>query len=327
MECSSQLTSPTRHIVENIISGKLIVSDSQNKHSTCDIYGNPLPQFKNDITGLTSRKLNKNDKFFISNDTPNDRYYLPTIKKFEGYSHFPSPLSPPFNNRTSYIKHDPKLKEKASALYRSHEKNRAMFQIPPNENKSLSYLTSSLNLDVLSLPDKQEMNRLIEQYFKERRDENKYKLNVLDKDPQMKAVKRFRKWMMDNLGDKQINGRRLNSPSKKLKQEYVTVNKCILKKSLEKASKNLEYFLTKESAYQQEEISFLSTLTDNECSIPVVRSADYFQSKFYKEKKFVGGFLEEVEKEQPIHRNAVKNIFKTNGQFYDRDMASLQKGI
>jgi hypothetical protein len=325
VENTGKLNIPMKFIVEDLSTGKLKVSDTRNFHAYCDIYGNPLPKFKKDISGCISRSV---DKTFLDTKLKraSESDYLPTITRFEGYFAFPSPLSSPFGNRQNNLKFNSDLKDKAQSIYSKVEKNSSMFKIPKNENKGVSYLTNSFNLNDLSLRDKNDMKKLIENYFQERKEENKYKLNVLDNDSKMKALKKFKKWMMDNHGDKKINGRYLNSPSKLMKMEYSAVKKCVLKKSGESLpKKKIENLSTHESSYKHADYSFLSDVSEQELRFSHVRSRDYFDRKYQNEKKYIGGFVEEPEREPPIVRKHVKNTLKTNGELWDSDMALLRK--
>jgi hypothetical protein len=326
VEKETQFSSPVKFIVEDLSTGKLRVSDTNNFHALCDIYGNPLPKFKKDLTGCISRSVDNTyldsriNKFKQSD-------YIPTTTRLEGYFPFPSPLSCPFGNRQIQIKYNSNLKDKAQSIYTKTEKNSTIFQIPKNENKGVSYLTHSFNLNDLSFRDKNSMNKLIENYYQERKEENKYKLNILDSDPHMIAVRKFQKWMVNNLGDKKINGRILNSPSKKMKMEYSAVNKCIAKNSqINLPIKKFENLSTNESSNKHDELSFLSTASEQKQNFSKVRSVDYFDRKFQNEKKNIVGYVEEPEREPPIIRKHLKNILKSNGELYDADMALLRKG-
>lgn len=154
--------------------GKLILSDNYDNHYFCDLFGRIKTKFKPNVTGHVSytqrqkiesaRISNPNTKRSIQSTkaevtlsrphtsksvlsrkrVPTD--YHPSIRRFEGYSKFPRPLSPPFSNLP-----DSELKEQIKAdLIKHLEKHFSTNQtrniiLNKKINQGLSYLTSDLN--------------------------------------------------------------------------------------------------------------------------------------------------------------------------------------
>src|SRR5690348_9224895 len=103
-------------------SGKLMLSDDDNNHYLCNIYGNKLTEFTPGKSGCLSREerglhLINMERYKLSTKT-----YLPTIKHFDGYTHFPRPRVAPFGNCEDFDKQTHN-KEKLIALLKQNFKS------------------------------------------------------------------------------------------------------------------------------------------------------------------------------------------------------------
>ena len=111
-------------IIQNICfddeSGRLILSDSNNNHYLCDLFGRKKKKFKPNVTGRASylerKKLFplslKNSEIQKELDrTTKYVDYFPSTRKFEGYSKFPRPIAPPFCNIPDYEMRELKKRE------------------------------------------------------------------------------------------------------------------------------------------------------------------------------------------------------------------------
>lgn len=117
------------------------------------------------------------------------------------------------------------------------EKNKEQFQ--KKENQGLQFYTSSLAISDNS--SKMKLIESIDHYINKFKEQNKYKLDMVKKDPKIKALKRMRKMLMENDGVRLINGRKLPEPNDKaLKriQEINSKNIVKRKKSAEPIQKN-----------------------------------------------------------------------------------------
>lgn len=229
---------------------KLLINDSNNNQYLCDIYGRKNIKFLPNVTGSFNRykfKNKKNEKKNPENQKINhvssvpsklikynksikDIYYYPTIRHFEGYSMFPRPIGPPFQNVPHYtMKEDEKKKiiHKLGKYYKDASSKSVIK--PKNENKGLSYLTYNLNEYDTIKHDTNQTLTLIDKTMDNFRKEYRLKLNLMNTDPQIHAIKNFQHKLLKNRNAKTINGRRLMEPSREI-QECHKINNNVAKK-------------------------------------------------------------------------------------------------
>lgn len=238
-------------IIKNICyipdTGRLILSDSDNNHYLCDIYGNKNPEFlpyiSGCISGLSRKKLLPLS-VSIPQTTKNKNFtdYFPITRKFEGYSQFPRPLVPPFANIPAHeIKSLGKKQELIEQLqkYFSIDKTKFLFTLP-NDNKALEYLTCDLNQFDSVKGDTEILLKLIDNTFEEYRKIYKYKLNILHKNPVVKALTQFKNVISLNKEMKIINGRVLNRPNIDIQEKFYLINNIINRAGLKKKDETKE---------------------------------------------------------------------------------------
>ena len=238
-------------IIKNICyipdTGRLILSDSENNHYLCDIYGNKNPEFVPYISGCisgSSRKKLLPLSLSIPQTTKNKNYtdYFPITRKFEGYSQFPRPLVPPFSNVPAHeIKSLGKKQELIEQLqkYFSIDKTKFLFSLP-NDNKALEYLTCDLNQFDSVKGDTEILLKLIDNTFEEYRKIYKYKLNILHKNPVVKALTQFKNVISLNKEMKIINGRVLSRPGIDIQEKFYIMNNIINRTGLKKKDETKE---------------------------------------------------------------------------------------
>ena len=223
-------------------SGRLILSDSDNNHFLCDIYGNKTKKFFPYISGSVNGRR-RNELFPLSvNLSPSNSTsrgnnnggfieYFPTTRKFEGYSQFPRPIVPPFANIPNYELSQRGKRELIEQLRKYFSVDRMQYILGlQNENKSLDYLTCDLNKFDSVKEDTDVLMKLIENTIEEYKKIYKYKMNILYKNPVVSALVKFRK-VLENNGDmKVINGRRLNRPNLDIQEKFYIINKIIDRK-------------------------------------------------------------------------------------------------
>ena len=96
----------------------------------------------------------------------------------------------------------------------------------------LNYQTSSL-----TVPDKTsklKLIKIIDEYIEKFKLQNKYKLDLVKKDPKIKALKRAKKILLSNDGDRLVNGREVPQPNEKVLKRIYDIknkNKIMRKKS------------------------------------------------------------------------------------------------
>ena len=88
-----------------------------------------------------------------------------------------------------------------------------------NDKCALSYITCDLNDNKLSLEDNQKLIKLIDNTILKYKEEYKYKLNVLNKNPVVKAIKKFKNYLLLNQGTNVIDGYKLNETKKEIKDK------------------------------------------------------------------------------------------------------------
>ena len=273
-----------RHpLIKNICyeadTNKLMINDSENHHYLCDIFGRKKKKFLPYITGMLNRNKNQNlsqDKksltyFYTTNFSTknistkkrnniatsgstsnnniltNKKYidYFPTIRRFEGYSKFPRPIAPPLAN---FPKHGIKEKYKKKLIdnlknYFDDEpaKNNV---IRENENIGLSYLTGDLNEYDTIKYDTEHTLRLIDKTLSNFREEYRLKLNMMHKNPNVRALNEYKKKLLLNKNSKIINGRVLDEPSEKIKKNNKIIQSLINKTGLSSNKRRDKYRLS-----------------------------------------------------------------------------------
>ena len=152
------------NISYNIETGKLILSDNYNNHYLCDLFGRIKTKFLPNVTGqasYTQRQIffsrNKNLQKKELLNRPNTSKplilgkngpvnYHPTTRRFEGYSKFPRPLSPPFSNIPDHEMKEQIKKDLIQNLEKYFSDKTSKNIILNNKsNLGLSYLTADLN--------------------------------------------------------------------------------------------------------------------------------------------------------------------------------------
>jgi hypothetical protein len=105
-------------------------------------------------------------------------------------------------------------------------KNKHLLEL--SSNKGLHYLTSSLTM--ADETSKEKFINLIESHIETFKLENKYKLDLLNKDPNILALKKLKKLMKTNHGDKVIYNRNVSPPGDIFKEQYILNNRMTKKK-------------------------------------------------------------------------------------------------
>ena len=252
-----------KNICYEMDTNKLMINDSENNHYLCDIFGRKRIKFLPNITGTLNgyKRQNilqdKNSSYFQStnylssinnnlssfgnkgNTNKNQINYHPTIRRFEGYSKFPRPIGPPLVNIPNYSIREKDKRKIIEHLNDYFDDNSAKIDIiRKNENKGLSYLTGDLNDYDLIKHDTEQSLKLIKNTLNNFREEYKLKLNIMHKDPNVKALYQYKKNLLLNQDSKMINGRILNEPSEKIKKNYKIIHSLVQKSRLSYDKKN-----------------------------------------------------------------------------------------
>ena len=244
-----------RNISYEMNKGEHIYLDNKGSNYICNIYGDQKPKFQYPLSGFISgkeRKILKNSKsvsdILISNrfklaKNSDNRNYLPSLNKFEGYAQFPRPMCPPFGNLPSYImKRNTKLKLK-NQLQQSFDKeeNKDLFK-KEEENKGLSYITSNIKGVINNDENNNSINnnnnlrnynrdktlliKLINSTCNECKNSNINSLKDIKNNSQtVRALNHLRKKLLNNDKTSMINGRKLKEANKFMVNEYKIINK------------------------------------------------------------------------------------------------------
>ena len=220
-----------KNICYNPDNGRLILSDSENNHYLCDLFGRKHPEFLPDLSGFINGRQRKqlSPLTFSSTvslpSTENFIEYYPTIRRFEGYSKFPRPLVPPFANIPNYNLSDKCKLELIKQLHKYFSNNDAKELINKiNENKGLSYLTCDLTEYDCSKEDSDKIIKTIDETFELYKAQNKYKLNTLKNNPVLLALNKFKEVLLRNNNMKIINGRLLKLPNQEIIDKYKSIH-------------------------------------------------------------------------------------------------------
>lgn len=337
------------------ITGEIMLCD-ENYNYLSDIYGEKKSSFKPFITGYRNYQERMDDYSKDPNLTIErnqllnlvksyklePKAYLPTIRKVEGYCHMPNPLINPLANQT-HVKE--KNKKKLIAVLKTHYKSdKVKSYFNATTNQGISYLTSPLKFDYSKI-DRDKIIVKIDEFIEEYKLKNKYKLDLLKKDPLVIALRRFRKYLVLNENIKVIHGRKLPEPSGYIASKFDSVSSELKKFNLKQT--NLKSVDLKKKKFEKnpfknlfskssingdnEDLSYLSHESENEKiykknNILKVKSLELIRKKQEKEDTFLQGFKSPPLKEEPILRKIVKKKYYSNGELYMHSMELLKKG-
>ena len=283
IDLSSQENRIIKNLSYDIDTGRFTLIDNQNNGFVCDMFGRQKNSFKRNITGISNRYLLKNKLKPLFIDDANEikktisplKYstndilspinfktiankksinYHPVRRRFDDAYGLPKSLVVPFYNEK-----DGDLKEKNKRELIEHLKtyfsNYHSVSIKNENDKcALSYITCDLNDNKLSLEDNKKLIKLIDNTILKYKKEYKFKLNILYKNPVVKALKKFKNYLLLNQGTNIIDGYKLNENSEEIKDKFEIIKNNIKEyypKTLEKrrindkiieAYKNKHYF-------------------------------------------------------------------------------------
>jgi len=255
-----------KNLCYNIDTNRYMINDSENNHYACDIFGRKKIKFLPFITGAMNRykypiklqdyntSFQTKDYFspnakknistsFTNTNTPkkNKRQidYHPIIRKFEGYSKFPRPIGPPLTNIPGYEIQEKDKRKLIDNLNNYFDEASAKKNIlRKNENKGLTFLTADLNEYDSIKHDTEESLKLIENSMNDFREIYKLKLNIMHKNPNVRALNQFKKNLLLNKNSKTINGRILDDPCDKIKKNYNLIQSIVNRTGLSCDRKN-----------------------------------------------------------------------------------------
>ena len=244
-----------RNISYDMDKGKHLFLDNKGHNYVCNIFGNKKPKYRYNISGVINgeqRKVMKNSKslsdilisnrYKLSNNSDDNKRYLPSLNKFEGYAQFPRPNCPPFENIPQYFmrKNFKVILKKQIESSLDNEENKKLFK-KEEENKGVSYFTSNIKSYISNKgnnnsentdnsidynKDKKLLMRLIDKTCNECKNQSINSLKDIQNNfHTVRALNNFRKRLLNNDETNMINGRKLNEPSQYMINEYKIINK------------------------------------------------------------------------------------------------------
>ena len=237
-----------RNISFEMDKGKHLFLDNKGSNYVCNIYGDQKPKFQYNISGCVDgkqRKFLKHSKslsdILISkvvkhNKNPEEKIYLPSVKRFEGYAHFPRPICPPFGNLPGYIMEKRIKRTLKNKLLNSCniEENKILFK-KDEENKGLSYITSTAKAEVNKIKNNNYNSIDVINSCRNYNKDKKFLLNLIDETCNdtsvsrknlgnhfhtIRALNHLKKKLINNDETSLINGRRLKPPNRFIIKEY-----------------------------------------------------------------------------------------------------------
>ena len=238
--------------------GRFILTDNQNNSYLCDMFGRQKNLFKKRITGISNRyqRKKKLQPLLIKSSTTEDKNILTTLKsqekpiiskyhnfntisnqksinyhpfkrRFDDGCGLPKSLVVPFFNENMVDSKEKDKKELIEHLdkYFSNEVCKNNISLNYYKNKAgLSYLTCDLNNYKLFDEDNKIILKIIDNTIEKYREQYKNKLNILYKNPVVKALSKFKKYIIFNKDIKVVNGCRLNDPPEGIIDKYGIIN-------------------------------------------------------------------------------------------------------
>ena len=240
--------------------GRFILTDNQNNSYICDMFGRKKSLFKSRISGISNRykrkgmlqpllikNTNENNKTIsplkyspMTNTENSQNYntistkksidYHPIRRKFDDAYGLPKSLVMPFFNLKNGELKEKNKRELIEHLnkYFSNEVSKNNISLNNQSNKpALNYLNYDLSDYSSFAEDNKKILKLIDNTIQEYRHQYKNKLDILYKNPVVKALKNFKNFLILNQDIKVINGYKIKEPSEGIKDKLKTIDKNI----------------------------------------------------------------------------------------------------
>lgn len=221
-------------IYYNLNNNKTYLVDYKNHSFECNLYGEPYPSYKADITGSASyieRNDNELKKEYDKLFKLNNNNYIPETNKFEGYSKCPRPLVKPF----SQIKDNNINKQIINAFNKENAFSDYFKILQKKENSDSSNIPVCAYMnDPISLGDKENKKYLInmiDNYIQEKKNEQKYNQNYVYKLSHIKELLQFRQKLLKNV-EVGLNGKQHIKPNDDIIKDYNIIKAFTHKKNI-----------------------------------------------------------------------------------------------
>ena len=305
MEESKDTNTEKKELISNLCydsnTGRFILIDNQNNHYMCDLFGRRLGNFNSRVTGMYNRYQKKKLKpLAISQNiekynsistvpkTPNKISfvgYFPMIRKFQEGCNLPKAKAPPFFNlQTDELtaKNKKELSEHLTTYF-SNDFSKNSISLDANK-RIMPYLTCDLTDYSSCREDFEKLGKIIDDTIENYKNQYKNKLNILNKNPIVKALKQFKNYLSLNKDTKIVNGYKLSQPPDKIIQKK-NINEKIIRN---------RYFINKEKNNKKSLLRLINNNNDNQtkklCSNSAIIGPDKLND-ICKSKDFTIGRL------------------------------------
>jgi len=294
-----------KQICYNPDNSRLILYSSDGTHYLCDIYGNRKLEFLPGISGtVTTKERKKLAPLSINvnySSIPKMKFYaeyFPITRKFEGYSFFPRPIASPFVNIPSFDLNNLCKRELVNQLQKYFSSDDAKIFIEnKGENKGLSFFTCDLNQFDSAKEDSKKLINIIDKTIEDYKEENKFKLNVSNKNPFVSSLLKFKKVLEMNGSMKIINGKLMKEPNNDIKNQYKFIYNKIDKFGLKKI-KNYRYAKTEGTYDSKYDFMDINSIT---------KSSDITLGKRINEKFGIFSYEEDKKMKEEMEKKRIED--------------------
>ena len=294
-----------KQICYNPDNSRLILYSSDGTHYLCDIYGNRKLEFLPGISGtVTTKERKKLAPLSINvsySSIPKLKFYseyFPISRKFEGYSFFPRPIASPFVNIPSFDLNNLCKRELVNQLQKYFSSDDAKIFIEnKGENKGLSFFTCDLNQFDSAKEDSKKLINIIDKTIEDYKEENKFKLNVSNKNPFVSSLLKFKKVLEMNGSMKIINGKLMKEPNNDIKNQYKFIYNKIDKFGLKKI-KNYRYAKTEGTYDSKYDFMDINSIT---------KSSDITLGKRINEKFGIFSYEEDKKMKEEMEKKRIED--------------------
>ena len=219
--------------------GKLELVDYKGTITECNIYGSPKKRFFTDITGINNFKERLQKGLIKELKYKNKSLYIPKTLNFEGSMMFPRPISLPFVNQTEKAEKLVNTVKKEGRLFELKNKKIFSLKKPIKDNNIIpSFICHKIGKN--NPNDRNKLIKLIDNYISEQKEEHKLESNYIKKAPSIKALKKYKKKLNENMTNDLYNGKLIPPTDQKdIMLKYTSIRKAIHNNGIKNSKKKL----------------------------------------------------------------------------------------
>ena len=219
--------------------GKLELVDYKGTITECNIYGSPKKRFFTDITGINNFKERLQKGLIKELKYKNKSLYIPKTLNFEGSMMFPRPISLPFVNQTEKAEKLVNTVKKEGRLFELKNKKIFSLKKPIKDNNIIpSFICHKIGKN--NPNDRNKLIKLIDNYISEQKEEHKLESNYIKKAPSIKALKKYKKKLNENMTNDLYNGKLIPPTNQKdIMLKYTSIRKAIHNNGIKNSKKKL----------------------------------------------------------------------------------------